>query len=418
MSESSQHSQRPDHPAKPQHRWRTLDVFLTFLRLGVTSFGGPTAHVGYFRAEFVGRRRWLDQHQFAELLALCQFLPGPASSQLGFAIGLHRAGTRGALAAWLAFTLPSALIMVAVALGAASFGGDLGRGLLQGLEAVAVAVVAHAVWSLARTLTPDLRRIIIAIGAATLALFVAGAFGGLIAIGFGLVAGLIVCRLPRETTGGASALVKGIPLRVGIVCLSALLALLVGLPLLATLTDSTFAHLADAFVRSGSLVFGTGHVMLPLLAAEPLITSAVTEQQMIAGYGAVQAVPGPLFTFAAYLGAIITPEAPVLGATVALVAVFLPGMLLLVGVLPFWNRLRALSGATAAIRGASAAVVGILAAALIDPIIGSALTGWVPIGIAAFALVLLFVKVPPWLIVITGAAAGALASWLGVSLAW
>lgn len=393
-------------------------MFQVFLRLGLTSFGGPIAHLGYFREEFVSRRRWISEQQYAELVALCQFLPGPTSSQVGFAVGLSRAGYRGALAAWAAFTLPSVLLLLAFASGAALFSGSVGTGLLAGLQAVAVAVVAHAVWGMARTLTPDFPRILLGLAAAALALLVPGSLGQVAAILFGILAGLVVCR--REP----SSLIEDPPLPVpitkgaAITCLALLASLLVALPILAATLKLPLLALADAFTRAGALVFGGGHVVLPLLQAEPAISAAVSPEQLLAGYGAAQAVPGPLFSFAAYLGAVAQPGGGLFLAAVALVAVFLPGMLLLLGVLPFWERLRAIRGAGAAVRGANAAVVGILAAALFRPLLLTGITGPLSLGIAVVALALLVFRMPAWVAVLVGACVGAVAGALGIGTGW
>ncbi|UOQ58183.1 chromate efflux transporter [Leucobacter allii] len=384
-----------------------------FLRLGVTSFGGPVAHLGYFREELVVRRRWASEAQYAELLALCQFLPGPASSQLGFALGLLRGGPLGAVAAWTAFTLPSALLIVLFAVGAVSLDGPLGSGLVLGLQAVAVAVVAHAVWGMARTLAPELRRILIAAAAAALALLVPGGLGQLVAIPVGLLAGIVCCRTGAE--GPAEPLAVRVPRRAGIAALLAVGLLLAGLPILARVTHDPWAAIADAFTRAGALVFGGGHVVLPLLQAEPAIAAAVPPERFLAGYGAAQALPGPLFAFAAFLGFEMQPgPAAPLGALLALVAVFAPGLLLLVGVLPFWERLRGRWAARAALAGANAAVVGILAAALWDPVIRTGVTGVAPALIAAGCLLLLVGgRLPVWAVVLAGAVGGVLAGLLG-----
>lgn len=389
-----------------------------FLRLGLTSFGGPIAHLGYFRDEFVARRRWIDERQYAELVALCQFLPGPASSQVGFAIGLSRAGYRGALAAWAAFTLPSAVLLLLFASGASLFSGRVGAGLLAGLAAVAVAVVAYAVWGMARKLTPDLRRLLIAVVAAAAALLLSGSLGQLSAIAFGIVAGLLVCRGESASEGEDRPLSVPVSHRAALTCLALLVALLVVLPILATAFERSLVSFADAFARAGALVFGGGHVVLPLLQAEPVIASAVTPQQFLSGYGAAQAVPGPLFSFAAYLGAVAQPGGGLAAAAVALVSIFLPGMLLLIGVLPFWNRLRTAGSARAAIRGANAAVVGILAAALYRPLIVTGITGPFALGIAIICLALLALRVPAWVAVLLGGAAGAITGLLGLGEGW
>ena len=400
----------PDESGTPGHTHGTVgEVFRTFLRLGLTSFGGPIAHLGYFRDELVTRRRWLRDREYADLVALSQFLPGPASSQVGFALGLHRAGPFGALAAWAAFTLPSAVLLVAFAYGAALFDNVIGSGVLVGLKIVAVAIVAQAVWGMARTLTPDARRASIAVGAALMVLVVAGSIGQVAAIVVGGAAGLLLCRSdPAEITG---ELTLPVSRRVGVTALASFAALMIGLPLAAAATSNTVLDIADAFYRAGALVFGGGHVVLPLLQAE-VVPGWVTPEQFLAGYGAAQAVPGPLFTFAAYLGALAAPGAAgLLTAATALVAVFAPGLLLLVGVLPFWNSFRTRTAAQAVMRGANAAVVGILAAALYDPVFVTAVVDPASFGLALVCFVLLVSwRVPPWAVVIVGAAGGVLVS--------
>ncbi|MBL3691126.1 chromate efflux transporter [Leucobacter luti] len=393
-------------------------MFRAFLKLGVTSFGGPIAHLGYFREELVARRKWVSEGQYAELVALCQFLPGPASSQVGFALGLIRAGFRGAVAAWVAFTLPSALLLVLFAIGAVRLEGIIGQGLIVGLKAVAVAVVAHAVIGMARTLTPDLRRILIGLAAVGLALLLPGSLGQIAAILTGLVAGVLWCR--GAAVSRAEALTLRVSRKTGIAALVVFGCLLVGLPVLAALTQNTWVQIADAFTRAGALVFGGGHVVLPLLQAEPAVASSIAPEQFLAGYGAAQAVPGPLFTFAAYLGFDMVPGAlaPV-AALLALIAVFVPGLLLLVAALPFWDRVRQNPNIRATLAGANAAVVGILAAALWTPVITSAITGIPSLGIAAACFLLLTVwKLPAWIAVLLGAAAGVTVTATGVGLAW
>ncbi|MGY5764494.1 chromate efflux transporter [Brachybacterium sp. DNPG3] len=401
----------PDHASAAvaaSGRGTAGEVLRVFLRLGVTSFGGPIAHLGYFRAEVVDRRRWMSEGEYADLVALSQFLPGPASSQVGFGIGLHRAGVRGALAAFLGFTLPSAVLLVAFAQGAALIDGPIGQGVLSGLKIVAVAIVAQAVLGMARTLAPDTRRASIAAAAAVAALLVPGAYGQVLAIVLGVVAGLLLCRSGAVREEGLLRFPVG-P-RTGAACLIVFALLLLGGPLLVHATGSGDIAVFDAFYRSGALVFGGGHVVLPLLQAGVVDPGWIDEQQFLAGYGAAQAVPGPLFTVAAYLGALSTAgTGGAVGAAIALVAIFLPGMLLLVGVLPFWNALRTRSWAQSLMRGANAAVVGILAAALYDPVFTSAITGPGPFCLALICFVLLLSwKLPPWVIVIVGAAGGAL----------
>lgn len=375
------------------------EVFLAFLKLGLTSFGGPIAHLGYFRDELVVRRRWIDEAGYADLVSLCQFLPGPASSQVGFALGLLRAGPLGALAAWTAFTLPSALLLVAFAYGSATFSGPLGAAVVHGLKLVAVAVVAHAVLGMARALLPDRTTAAIAVAAVAMAVFAGGALGQVGAIALGATAGVWLCR------GGDRPAVPShaFPVRRGVALLCAVLfvALLVGLPLLRSATGAQGVALFDAFYRSGALVFGGGHVVLPLLQAEVVPPGWIDDGTFLAGYGAAQAAPGPLFAFAAYLGAAMGP-APngFAGATIALAGVFLPGLLILVAALPFWNVIRRRAAAQGALRGANAAVVGILAAALYDPVWTSAVTGPrdVLVALAGFAA-LAFWRAPPWTVV-------------------
>lgn len=387
------------------------EVFLAFLRLGLTSFGGPVAHLGYFRDDLVTRRRWMDDRAYADLVALCQFLPGPASSQVGFAMGLQRAGIAGALAAFAAFTLPSAVLLVAFAAGAAVIGGPIGDGILDGLKIVAVAIVAHAVWGMARTLAPDARRAGIAVVALALALLLPAAPGQLGALAMGVVAGLLLLRGADEPPG-VELPPFGVPRAAAVSCLVLFAVGLVALPLLAAGTGAGVLALADAFFRSGALVFGGGHVVLPLLQAGVVQTGWVTPEAFLAGYGAAQAVPGPLFTFAAYLGAVsdVGPGG-VAGAAIALVAIFLPGFLVLLGVLPFWDAVRSRPRVRAAMRGANAAVVGILGAALYTPVFTSAITGPGPLVLAVGGFVLLVaVKTPAWAVVLVGAAGGVILS--------
>ena len=384
------------------------EVFRVFLKLGFTSFGGPIAHLGYFRDELVERRRWVDDKEYADLVALCQFLPGPASSQVGFGLGLHRAGPLGALAAFLAFTLPSAALLVAFAAGASLFQGVLGSGILDGLKIVAVAIVAQAVWGMAKALTPDRERASIAVVAALAVILLAGPLGQVLAIGLGALAGLFFCRTGTGVVTGAMRF--PVSRAAGAVCLVLFLVLLAGLPLLSLATGSAGLALFDAFYRAGALVFGGGHVVLPLLQAGVVTPGWVTPEQFLAGYGAAQAVPGPLFTFAAYLGT-LSAAGPggVAGAAVALAGIFLPGFLLLVGVLPFWDRFRTRPQAQSLMRGANAAVVGILAAALYNPVFTTAITGPGPFCLALVCFVLLIAwKAPPWAVVLVGAVGGVL----------
>lgn len=383
-------------------------IFWTFLKLGLTSFGGPIAHLGYYRNEFVLRRQWLDDARYGDLVALCQFLPGPASSQVGFALGVLRGGgLAGGLAAWIGFTLPSALLMFAFALGAASLVGLGAAGVVHGLKLVAVAVVAQAVWGMARTLTPDRRRIAIALGAIAIVVLVDGPTGQLAAIAAGAGAGYRLCRGPAAQSG--PELSMPVSRRAGIAALVLFGVLLLGLPLLSGLTGHRPLALLDAFYRSGALVFGGGHVVLPLLQAETVATGWIPNETFLAGYGLAQALPGPLFAFAAFLGAQagMTAGAPT-GAALALLALFLPGLLLVYGTLPFWDGLRRHAAARHAMMGANAAVVGILAAALYHPVWTAAVFDIrdACIALGGFMLLTLW-KTPSWIVVILLVALGA-----------
>jgi chromate transporter len=383
------------------------EVFRVSLRLGLTSFGGPTAHLGYYHEEYVVRRRWLDEQTYADLVALCQFLPGPASSQTGMAIGLLRAGYLGALAAWVGFTLPSALAMVLFAYGVDAFGGALSSGWLHGLKVVAVAVVAQAVLGMMRSLAPDRARATLAVAATALVLAVPSAWGQLGAIVLGGIVGAVA--LKSDTAPNHVALPIAVSRATGAVLLVLFFILLAGLPLLAATLPSQSVKLFDAFYRAGALVFGGGHVVLPLLQASVVPPGWVTNDAFLAGYGAAQAVPGPLFTFAAYLGAVMGPQPNGwLGATICLVAIFLPSFLLVIGTLPFWDRLRRLPLAQSVLRGVNAAVVGLLLAALYNPVWTAGITGPYDFALAVAAFLLLFMwKTPPWLVVLLSALGGA-----------
>lgn len=380
------------------------EVFGAFLKLGLTSFGGPIAHLGYFREELVVRRRWIDEAGYADLVALCQFLPGPASSQVGFALGLKRAGWLGAMAAWTGFTMPSAILLIVFAMSASALDGPIAQGVLHGLKLVAVAVVAQAVLGMARNLTPDRERAGIAVVAVFLVVLLGGAIGQVGAIVIGGLAGLAFLRKNAEAVETTPFF--AVSRLTGVAALSVFAVLLAGLPLLTSLGQGM--TLFDAFYRAGSLVFGGGHVVLPLLEAETVTRGWVTPDAFLAGYGAAQAVPGPLFTFAAYLGAVSGP-APngVIGAIIALLAVFLPGMLLLVAALPFWTQLRRWPRAQAAMAGANAAVVGILGVALYDPVFTSAVLTPLDFALALAGFVALVAwKASPWLVVLALAVAG------------
>lgn len=392
----------------PQHRGGPGEVFAAFAKLGVTAFGGPVAHIGYFRTEFVERRKWLDDTAFADLVALCQFLPGPASSQLGLALGARRAGALGALAAWTAFTLPSAILMVLAAYGVVALAeGAAAAAAIHALKIVAVAVVAQAVRQMAGSLAPDPVRATILAAAAALALALPGVAGQLSAIAVGVLAGLLFCR--GLAGGGEETRPLAIPVPPVLGAAMLILAgLLLALPALVPIPDAL--AVADASYRAGALVFGGGHVVLPLLEADTVETGLVARDTFLAGYGLAQAVPGPLFTFAAFLGtAADTPLNGVAGGALALVAVFLPGALLLFGALPFWDRLRAWLPARAAFAGVNAAVVGLLVAVLYDPVATAAIRGPLDVAAIVFAFVLLVVwKAPPWSVVLGYAVGGAI----------
>jgi chromate transporter len=385
-------------------------VFLIFLRLGLTSFGGPIAHLGYFRDEFVTRRRWLSERSYGDLVALCQFLPGPASSQVGIALGLSRAGYGGALAAWLGFTLPSAIVLILFALGIAQHSTALPPGALHGLKVVAVAVVAQAVWGMARNLCTDAARITLMLLAACVALLQTSAWGQVAVISAAAVAGLLLFK--PTPPAAHDALPVTLSRRAGAMWLSLFVLVLAGLPILAQSIPSQNLALTDAFYRSGSLVFGGGHVVLPLLQAEVVPTGWVSNDVFLAGYGAAQAMPGPLFTFAAFLGASMTrPPSGWLGGLLCLLAIFAPSFLLVMGALPFWESLRRSPRTQAALAGVNAAVVGLLLAALYQPVWTSAIFNAGDFGLALIGLVALMVwKLPPWLVVVGSGAAGWLLS--------
>jgi chromate transporter len=397
----------PNHGgAATRPRGSPLEVLFVFLRLGLISFGGPIAHIGYFREEFVVRRRWLDEASYVDLVALCQFLPGPASSQVGFSIGLMRAGYAGALAAWTGFTLPSAIALVLFAYGAGALVSPAGAGLLHGLKLVAVAIVAQAVWGMARSLAPDRERASIAVFAALIILFSTSSVAQIAAIVFGGVAGLWLCRNGPATM--ATHIVMPVSRQTGIAALSVFFLLLAGLPVARSFVAAPGIALFEAFYRSGALVFGGGHVVLPLLREAFVTPGWVTDNAFLAGYGAAQAVPGPLFTFAAYLGAVVnlSPHG-VAGAALGLIGIFLPGMLILVGTLPFWDSLRKYAGAQAAMRGVNAAVVGLLAAALYSPLWTTSVNSASDFGIALVGFVLLTVwRAPPLLVVVVSGLGG------------
>ncbi|CAM4007000.1 Chromate transporter [Bordetella tumbae] len=385
-------------------------VFLIFLRLGLTSFGGPIAHLGYFRDEFVTRRQWLTERSYADLVALCQFLPGPASSQVGLAIGLSRAGYTGALAAWAGFTLPSAIVLILFALGISSYGDVVPSGVLHGLKVVAVAVVAQAVWGMARNLCPDAPRATLMAAASCFVLLVPSIWSQVAVIVMAAVVGLLWFK-PQQASSDDRFPIP-IKRRTGVLWLTIFFALLIVLPMLVTVFPNQALAMVDAFYRAGALVFGGGHVVLPLLQAEVVPTGWVSNESFLAGYGAAQAVPGPLFTFAAFLGASMN-AAPSgwLGAWICLLAIFAPAFLLVAGALPFWESLRRNARMQAALSGINAGVVGLLLAALYQPVWTSAILAPQDFALVLVALVaLMFWKLPPWLVVLGSALGGWLLS--------
>ena len=443
---------RPDRTPAPI-------LFLVALRLGLTSFGGPAAHIGYFRREFVERRHWLDEAAFADLLALCQFLPGPGSSQFSFAVGYQRGGLAGAAAAWLGFTLPSAVLMLLFASGIGWMPALASAGWLHGLKVAAVAVVAQAVWQMGRTLCPDWSRLLVAVGAAAALLAWPAAWVQMGVIAGGAVLGWAalrnripvpddgadsgVGRVSRPTASRESGVKPDLPMhrsacrpegpgsgpdkmsqtaapsiasgvrswmrrRWGLAWLGVFAGLFVALPLLSAAAGGGWLLVVDRFYRVGSLVFGGGHVVLPLLEAEVVTPGWLTHDTFLAGYGVAQALPGPLFSFAGYLGAVshVGPGG-VLGGVLALGAIFLPGLLLVLGAWPFWERLRGQPAAQAALRGANAAVVGVLAAAFCRPVLPAGVTDGrsLALAVALFAG-LQWAKVPAWVVVLMAAAAG------------
>jgi chromate transporter len=397
--------------SRPARVGAAAEVLAVFLKLGLTCFGGPIAHIGYFRREFVERRRWLDDETFTDLVGLCQFLPGPASSQVGFSIGLLRAGWLGAVAAWCGFTLPSVLLLLAFAVIAPSLGGPFGTGLIHGLKLVAVAVVAQAVWDMARRLCPDHRRAAIALIALALLSVLTTVYAQLLVIVVGAVLGLLLC----QSSASANAVSRQehahefhVSRAAGAVALVLFCLLLFGLPALATAGAGHAVKVFDAFYRSGALVFGGGHVVLPLLQQQTVTTGWVTSGDFLAGYGAAQAVPGPLFTFAAFLGWMLA-GAPNhwAGAAIATMGIFLPGLLLVISALPYWQALRARPSMAALLAGVNAAVVGLLATALYSPVWTSAVLSQLDFAIAAIGFFLLVRwKAPPLSVVAFCALAG------------
>jgi chromate transporter len=383
-----------------------LEVLRVSTCLGLTSFGGPIAHLGYFHEEYVKRRKWIDEQSYSDLVALCQFLPGPASSQVSIAIGIARAGLPGGIAAWIGFTLPSAIALIAFAFGIGAFADTTDAGWLHGLKVVAVAVVAQAVWGMARSLCPDRERATMAILASIVMLAWPSAMGQLSSIA---VAGVIGSRIfPGTDSSSVSSMRFPIGKNLAIVAWVVFFTLLVGLPFVRQIVDSHALQVFDSFFRVGSLVFGGGHVVLPLLQTEVVGPGWVTNEQFVAGYGATQAVPGPLFTFAAYLGAVMNSEPNGwTGAFLALVAIFFPSFLLVIGALPFWDVLRTTPIFQSALKGINAAVVGLLLAALYSPVWTSAIYSPADFGLGLFAFGLLMLwKCPPWLVVVLTALGG------------
>lgn len=405
-------SSRSDGQPLQRHPGTVLEVFLVFLRLGLTSFGGPVAHLAYFREAFVERREWLSEKAYADVVALCQFLPGPASSQVGMALGLQRAGYGGMLAAWFAFTAPSALLLAAFAYGVSAAGDLSEAGWVSGLKAVAVAVVAHAVLGMARSLTPDAPRASIAATAMVLVVLLPHPFVQVGAIAVAGLAGLLWLRPESSEQSAEDAFTVRVSKKLAAACLGLFAVLLAGLPLFAGLTGNAVAQLMDTFYRAGSLVFGGGHVVLPLLEAETVAPGLVDPETFLAGYGAAQAVPGPLFTFAGFLGA-STTQGPggAVGALIATVAIFLPALLLTVGALPFWESLRSSRVARRALMGVNAGVVGILAGAFYDPVLTAGVleTGTPALAVAVFGFVALSSwKAPAWTVVLGAGVLGAI----------
>lgn len=395
---------KDDTAVAPARTGTAREVFLAFLQLGLTSFGGPIAHLGYFRHELVIRRRWLSEAEYADLVALCQFLPGPASSQVGFAIGLRRAGWPGALAAFAGFTLPSAVALLVFAMTTAAISGPIAEGVLSGLKIVAVAIVAQAVLAMARTFCPDRGHATIAAVAVAAMALLPGALGMAGAIAIGALIGLLLPSPPPRAHPGHVAM--AVPTWQGAVAIGVFVLLFLGLPMLAP-SWPEFA-IIDGFYRAGSMVFGGGHVVLPLLQAEVVATGWMSEDQFLAGYGAAQAVPGPLFTVAAYLGAVSAP-APnqVAGAALALTGLFLPGFLILIGALPFWDHLRAQPRARLAMQGANAAVVGVLGAALYSPVFTGSVHSMGEFALALTCFVALVAwNARPWIVVVAAAIGG------------
>ena len=397
---------------EPRQRASAWTVFRVFLGLGLVSFGGPIAHLGYFRDEFVVRRQWLTDSAYAELVALCQFLPGPASSQVGMAVGLSQAGIRGAVAAWCGFTLPSAVLMVLFALGLMHWGSALPADSLHGLKWVAVAVVAQAVWAMGRMFCVDSPRVLMAVATAAIVVCLPHAGMQWVLIAVGALLGLLLRRAPDRTEPGGVTV--SLSAHTGVALLAAFLILLLLLPWVARYSTVPATQVFDAFYRTGALVFGGGHVVLPLLQAEVVAPGWIGADDFLAGYGAAQALPGPLFAFSAFLGTAMS-EGPGgwLGAIVCLFAIFLPSFLLIVGALPFWSRVRRQRGVQAAVAGVNAVVVGLLLAALYDPLWTTAVSDWRDVAwIAVGVALLMWAKWAPWRVVLVLGLCGAASAWL------
>lgn len=398
-----------DNSSNQSSKLSALQVLVVFLRLGLTSFGGPVAHLGYFREEFVSRRKCLSEHDYADLVALCQFLPGPASSQVGICIGVSQAGIRGALAAWSGFTLPSAVALILFAYGVSALQGTVAdTGWLHGLKVVAVAVVAQAIWGMAKTLCPDRLRGTVALLAAVIMLAWPSSWAQIIVI---VLAGLFgSCAMMRDEIPEQTTLHIPVKRGTAILSLTLFVTLLIGIPLLAATVSNHTIALIDSFYRTGSLVFGGGHVVLPLLQTATVSSGWISKDLFLAGYGAAQAVPGPLFTFSAYLGAVMQPEPTGwIGGIVCLTAIFLPSFLLVLGILPFWERLRRVKKVRSALMGINAAVVGLLVAVFYNTVwTGGILSAKdFILGLIAFGLLTLW-KIPPWLVVVVTAFCSAL----------
>lgn len=385
-----------------------LEIFIVSTRLGLTSFGGPVAHLGYFHEEYVRRRNWMDEKSYADLVALSQFLPGPASSQVGIGVGVIRGGVIGGIISFLGFTMPSVIALIIFASLLSTFGIEE-AGWIQGLKIVAVVVVAHAIMGMAKNFTPDLQRKLLALFALVATLVFQTAFTQIAAI---LIAAIIGYLLFQDLPANKEKPTTNFPIskRFGYICLTIFFGLLIALPIITNFTTNHWVALFDSFYRSGSLVFGGGHVVLPLLEQEFVPTGFISEQDFLAGYGAAQAVPGPLFTFAAYLGTVMNGW---VGGLFATFVVFLPAFLLILGTLPFWNALRSNPKINAAFIGANASVVGILISALYTPIWTSSIMGPADFALAAILFTMLvFGKLPPWIIVVSGAIGGMLLSLL------